>query len=175
MFKLIIKSMGFNLSIHKLCSCRKMEGQRFIDDYFNSLSITSETEIIDKDKLITLSDENFDDIKNSYIKTYDRRFENTHNDLWNTAPIAVFQNKYRFLKWTIIFLSNVPTKEKITYFNFIENLPETNTTLPKDDVFQFLNYYVNFVSSFAASMLVEKVKGTSPEDLNNCYKFFDKR
>lgn len=165
-----------NFQISNLCTCyNKSEGQKYLDDYFNSLSITSQTKIIDKEKLIMISENTFDDIKKNYIKTSDPRFENTHDDFWNTAPIAVFQSNYRYIAWSIIFMSNIPSMNKIEYLNHIEKLPLNNNKVSKDDVSQFLSCYINFISSFASSMLKEKVKGTSPDDLSNCEKYFDKR
>ena len=158
-----------------MCSGPKPEGQKYIDDYFNSLSILTNTKIIDKEKLITMSPDTLEQLKTEYITTNDRRFENTHHDIWNLAPNVVFHNNYRFLAWSIVFLSNLPNKLKVDYINYIEKLPESNKLMAKEEIFTFLNSYLNFISSFAASMLNEKVKKTSPEDLENCHKYFDKK
>jgi len=165
--------MGVNLC--NMCNGKKSEGLIYIDDYFNSLSIITNSSIIEKEKLITMSEKTLEEIKNVYIKTNDSRFEITHNDIWNTGPIAVFQNNYRHLAWTVVFLSNIPNNLKVQYINFIEKLSSSNKNLPKEDVLIFLNSYLNFISSFAASMLNERIKKTSPEDLENCHKYFDKR
>ena len=166
--------------VSSLCSnCNngdvKTEGQLYIDEYFYSLSIANPKTWNNtaKESLIQINEDNFQSFVDLYIRSDDKRFENTHNDLWNIAPSAVFHNNYKFVTWTIILLSDISTQEKITLMTSKDN--NKSLKRPKDEIISFLNDYLNFISSFVASMLNEKVKKTSPEDLENCHKFFDKK
>jgi len=158
------------------CVCARSDEQAYVDDYFNSLLICKGNYLLDTkflSNLKSLSNSNWDEFTNDYLKSDDSRYDLIHNEFWKSVPQYVYDYNFRLIAWSIIIMSNSSVKLKA---ETIREIDDGIVTLKRDKIILVMNPYLKLITMYANSVLNEKSKnGSKPRHLKDYNEFYQEK